>query len=105
MRIGEYRHRVTVQEVSVTRHASGAEIETWTTLCQPYMSFKPLTGKEYWAAQAENADVTHEGRMHYRSGISPKNQIVWGSRTFGIRAVMNVEERNMELLLLCEEIV
>lgn len=60
---------------------------------------------EFWAAQAEHAKVTHEVHMRYRAGVTPRNRVSWGNRVFDIKSAINADERNVELILLCEEAV
>ncbi len=39
----------------------------------------------------------------YRAGVAPKQRLLFGARTLNIRAVVNPDERNRWLELLCEE--
>jgi head-tail adaptor len=49
------------------------------------------------------ARITHRMHLWYRTGVTPKMQVSYGSRTFQIISVKNVEERNRVLELMLEE--
>lgn len=108
MRAGKLRHRITIQHKaagSPQKTASGALDTSWTDFVgeNVYASIEPVSGREAFLAQQHLSEVTHKVRIRYRSGITAKMRVQYGSRTFDIRAVMNFEERNRELLLLCTE--
>ena len=103
MRIGKLRHRITIERVVETQDADGAVIETWSTYATIQASIEPISGREYFAAQSTQADVTHRIGIRYLSGIVPKMRVKYGSRIFDILSVINVNERNRELQLMCRE--
>ena len=41
----------------------------------------------------------------YIAGVTPRTQVLYGSRTLDVLSVTNVEEANRELVLLCAEVV
>ena len=104
MRAGQLRHLVTIEQRSSTPDTYGEPAQTWTTLHanQP-ASIEPLSGRELITAQAVQSDVTHRLRMRYVAGVQTKHRILFGSRVFDIRAVRDVNERNIELEMLCTE--
>jgi len=103
IRAGELRHRVTIQQKSVTRNTFGEEIVTWQDVATVWAAIEPLRGREFFESQQVNAEVTTRIRIRYRPGITPTMRVVYGSRIFDIQAVINVEERNRELHLMCRE--
>ena len=60
---------------------------------------------EYFAAQSTQADVTHRIVLRFLSVIIPKMRVKFGSRVFDILSIINVNERNRELQLMCRESV
>ena len=78
-------------------------LETWSTYATVQASIEPISGREYFAAQSTQADVTHRIRIRYFSGIVPKMRVSYNSRIFDILSVINVGERNRELQLMCRE--
>lgn len=105
MRAGALRNKITIEYIAVGKDTVGQENGTWTTLKTAWAHIKPLTGKEYQSGQTINAEVTHEVRMRYYSGITPKMRVKHGTRYFDILYVLNIEERNRELLLKCKEVI
>ncbi len=105
MKIGKLRHKITIQEYIATRDSFGAEVQTWTDKASAFASITPVSGKEYFATQQWNAEVTTKITMRYLQGITPKMRVLFGSRIFEILSVLNFEERNIELNLMCKEAV
>lgn len=105
MKIGKLRHWITIQSYTPTRDSFGAEVEHWQDVMKVWASVEPLTGKEYFAAQEVNAEVSVKVIMRYSPGIQPEMRVIFGARVFEILAVMNTEERNKQLILLCKEVL
>lgn len=104
MEIGKLRHRVTLQESAAVRDSFGAEVETWTDITTLWASVEPLSGREYFAAQQVNTEISTKITLRYRAGIKPEMQILFASRVFEILSVVNPEEKNTQLVLMCKEV-
>jgi SPP1 family predicted phage head-tail adaptor len=106
MDVGALRHRVTIQTAATTAdplrgQASGAP----TVLAQNVpAAIEPLEGRELLEAQQLSAVVSHRVRLRYLAGVTPRSRVLFGARTFEVASVINVEERNVELRLFCQEI-
>ncbi|MDA8212164.1 MAG: phage head closure protein [Clostridia bacterium] len=105
MNAGELRHRVKIQQKSVTRDSFGAESVTWSDVATVWAVVEPLRGREFFGAQQVNAEVTTRIRIRYRSGVVPTMRALYGSRVYDIQSVINLDERNRELQLMCKEVV
>lgn len=105
MKIGKLRHRIRIQEYVAGRDIFGAEEPAWMDVATVWASVTPVSGKEYFASAQTNAEVSTKITMRYRSGITPKMRIVFGTRIFEIISVLNFEERGVELNLMCKESV
>jgi len=105
MRAGKLRHPIEIQYDNGSQNSFGQQIPDWTKLVDWHASIEPLQGNELWRAQQVNAEVSHRVRMRYRASITPRNRIVFDSRNFDILAVLNHDEKNRELELLCKEVV
>lgn len=106
MKAGTLRHRITIQERTETRDAIGGFSETWATLsgnASVPAAIWPIKSAEALDAQKLENQVTHRIRIRYRSGITTKHRIVFGSRTFQIVSLMNPDERNIMLDMLTTE--
>lgn len=105
MRAGPLRHQIVIEQTTETRDTSGGVIDTWSTFATVWASVSPLIGREYMAAKQVSADVTHKIRMRYLSGVTPKMRVSWDSRTFDIGSILNVDERDIEMVIMATEII
>lgn len=105
MRMGKLRNRITIQQVQEARSATGAVMETWVTYAEVWAAVEPLRGREFFASRQMQAQVDARVRIRFISGVTPKMRVLWGSRIYLIDAVINPEERGVELQLMCREII
>jgi SPP1 family predicted phage head-tail adaptor len=103
MKAGQLRHYITVQQVTETQDTFGQGIESWTTWKQVYAAVEPMVGREYFASAQTLSKVTHRIRIRHLSGLTTKHRISWDGRIFDIESVINVMERERELVLMCVE--
>ena len=68
-----------------------------------WAAIEPLKGSERLRAEQLENPVTHRVSIRHRAGVTPKMRIKFGTRILNIRAVIDPEERNRSLELLCEE--
>ena len=105
MRAGKLRHRITIQEYTTAANDFGEMVKTWATYVTVWGLIKPLTGDEKFTADQTTPGLSHEIRIRYKSGITPDMQLRFDGRTFGIVSVINIDERNREMILMCREIL
>lgn len=105
MKIGKLRHRITIQQYLASRDSFGDEIQTWVDMLRSWAAVEPVTGKEFFASQELNAEISVKITMRYRPCIQPEMRVTFGARVFEILAVLNNEERNKRLILLCKEVL
>lgn len=104
MQAGWLRHRISIQEKTVTRDAYGEEDFTWSTWKTVWGSVQPLRGREYMQATTEQVVYDTKIRLRYRTGVTPEQRISWNSKFYDIRSVHSVLERNRELELWCLQV-
>ena len=105
MRGGPLRYRITIERPVEIQAGDGSMITAWETFADVWASIEPLIGREYFAQDREQAAVSHKIRMRYLPGITHKMRVAWESRIFEIESVLNVGERNREIVLMCSESV
>lgn len=71
MRVGPLRHRVILQEMTATQDATGAQVETWADDATLWAEVRDLSGREYFAAEQAQSEVTAQVLLRYRSDIQP----------------------------------
>jgi SPP1 family predicted phage head-tail adaptor len=104
---GEYRHIITIQQKTGTQNDYGEEIiEDWVDVITTRAGIYPINGKEFFAAEKTNSEVTHKVNMRYipNKHITPDMRVKFGNRYFHIVSVINFQEKNVELQLLCKEL-
>lgn len=108
MRAGDLRHRVTFQAKTATEDSFGEQLPTWIDQFTVSAAIEPLSGRELFAAQSVQSEVTHQITVRYRSEFaSPRAiaamRIAYGNRLFDVHAVMNVDERNRMVIVMASE--
>lgn len=104
------RHRVDIEELTDTLDSeSGALSEGWATVRgsdEPDLftaEIVPLSGREFVAAQKENAGVTTRITVRWRAGITASMRVVHGSDVYNIRAVLPDPSLRRHITLMCEQ--
>lgn len=98
--------RITLQRRGSGQSSTGQPNGAFADVMSTWASIEPISGREYFNASGERAEVTHKIDVQYCSELAdlkPKDRAVYGSRVFNIRSVVNVEERGRKLLLMCTE--
>ena len=103
MQAGKLRSRVTIQATSGAEDDRGGTAAGWTALVTVWANVAPMSGNEAFAAFKQNPEVTSVVTIRYRTGVTPANRIVVGSRVLDITSVIDVEERRHWLQLGCKE--
>ena len=105
MKIGQLRHRVTIQEKTVTADAYGAESITWSDYLTVWAAVAPLSGREFLEGRNLENEVSHRIRIRYREGLDPTMRVSWDSRVFDIEAVLERFSERREIWLMCKEVI
>lgn len=102
---GDLRHKIIIQKLENIQDTFGQPIESWSDIYTVWASIDPLVGKQYFAAETITHELTHKIRMRFKTGITPDMRVQFGSRYFQIVSVINYQERNIELQLMCRELI
>lgn len=103
MRAGKLRHRIGIQNETATRDAYGAEVKTWKTYKECWAEIDPPQSREFFSANQTQAEVTTRVRIRYLSGVTPNMRIKFNTRYLNINSIINPDERNKELIMMCNE--
>lgn len=107
MDAGRLRHRVTIQSVTETRDTTtGAIATSWADVATVWAAVEPLSGREFLAAQANQAEVVARILIRYRDDVTAKMRVVAGSKVYNIRAVLPDKESGIDhlTLMVAEEV-
>lgn len=105
MEAGQLRWRIAIQVKTRAADGQGGYTESWATITggNVWASIEPASSRELFMAQQLQHVVTHKVTIRYVAGVTTAHQIVFGSRVFNIQSVLNTDENNRTLVLLCEE--
>lgn len=104
MNASKMRHRITFVRPATDKDRLGGYEGDWVDVCATWAQISPVSGKEY-LSQVRETTVSHKIYCRYRPGITPRLRVRFGKRMFRILSVINWEERNEGLTLMCEESV
>lgn len=105
MRAGKLRRRLEIQQAVETQSATGEMAVTWNTYATVWGAVEPLRGREFWAAKEQQAQIDTRIRIRYLAGVTPKMQVLDGTRVFLIYGVIDPESRHQEMQLMAQEVV
>lgn len=87
----------------------GGFTQSWTDLVPPalYVSIAPATARDLERVTAGTvlSTASHIVTAPYHPQITTKTRILFNGRVFSVTGVSNPEERSVELILACVEIV
>ena len=103
MRIGDLRHRITIEEKNYTSDGLGGQVEAWQEVLSCWANIKPVRMTEAYLAQQVGAEISHRVTIRYCSEIKAGMRVIYGDRIFNIVGVIDEEERKRFLTLTCKE--
>ena len=104
MNIGKLRHRVKLQGLTENQDGYGQAVKSYTTYATVWASIEPLSGREIEHAKQITAETNYRITIRYNGNVKATDRVAFGDRTFEITAVVNPEERNEYLVLMCSEV-
>jgi head-tail adaptor len=108
--IGARRHYVTLENPgAAVPDGDGGYTQTWTALSPAalYVEIKPATAKdlERVAAGTVLSTASHIVTGPYHAGVTTKTRVTFGTRVFSVTGVSSPDERQIESVMICEEVV
>ncbi|ACA56809.1 head-tail adaptor protein [Clostridium botulinum] len=73
VKIGEMKHRITIQKYSTYQNDNGFDIEDWQPYKTVWASMNNLWGKEFYAAKSTNSENTIEFIVRYSKDLEKIN--------------------------------
>ena len=99
------RHRIIFQKPTGThKNSMGENVPTYADYKTVWAFVAPKTGREYDEAQKLRAETTYNVHTRYHENISAEMQIRYNDRILKIESVLNINERNEELLIVASEV-
>lgn len=106
VRMCDLRHSITFQEENATADDGGGFTDPWdnpTNVATLKACIEPLKGMERLRSLQLETPVSHKITTRYRAGLKPEHRILFGTRVFNVRAIINIEEKNKWFEIMADE--
>ena len=112
MSVGKMRSRIQLQQKSTNTDGGGsAAVITWTTFATTFGSIEPKSGQERLFGDQLQEPITHIITVRFRTDLTFNNRLKYSainsgvavSRVFNIKRVINKDNQNKYLEVLCVE--
>lgn len=105
--VGFYRLPAELQKRTVAQNGYGESTEEWVTVSHIRCSIEPINGKEFYAVETVNSELTHRVRLRHAKSlvITPDMRILYNNRILIITSVIDYLEQHEEVQLMCKELV
>lgn len=100
---GLRRHPIRLQREVRTSDGQGGETVGWVDGPVTRAEITPFSMREAVAAGQLATAAMHRIRILYRSDVTADQRVRYGSRTFDIQSVIDVDERHRLLEIICQE--
>lgn len=105
-RSGRLRHRVYLQAQTTEYDALGRQSRgaaNWTTVARLWAEVRELSGRESELAKQIKAEASHAVTIRHRPGVTSEQRLLFRGKPLEIKAVLDDDSTQRELLLLCGE--
>lgn len=111
MKIGSMRHRITIQRYTATPDDGGGSVIVWQDVSDVFASILPSRAQESLFAEQMREVTSHLITIRYRPDLTHKDRLIhtvyanggFQTRTFAIKGIKNVDNKNKFYQLACEE--
>lgn len=100
---GPMRQRIRLEEPVLTPDGLGGFTRNWQTVATVWAEIVYGGGDERMAAGQWTAQTTHRIRLRWRDGVTAQMRVVFGTRIFAIRAIVERDGKRRGLELMVEE--
>ena len=104
IRIGDLRHRVTLQGISDTVGDGGEKVRTYQTIANVWAELKPSQIPVRTRAGRIEFVASFTITCPYAANYLTARRIVLGARTFQVQSIINLGEQQRYIIFQCEEV-
>lgn len=101
--IGRLRYKVELQSATNTSDGAGGFSQTYSTIANLFADIRPTNGDESYRQGKVQEKLTHKIYIRHRNDIKTDYKILYDQRTFNIKSIINIDERDRFLELTCSE--
>lgn len=105
---GKLRHRVTIEQPTITQNPLTGEItEGWGAFASNLpAAIEDLSARDFIQSAAVQSEITTRITVRYLPGIKPNMRVVNGDTIYNIRGVLNDKDSRREYITLpCDEVL
>lgn len=102
---GSFRHRITIQEFTEGYNENGFPIEEWQDVKLVWAMIKTLKGSEFYQAASTQNENSLRFVIRYTTGLNPDMRILYKNRIFEIESIINDDEMDKTLTIMCKEVI
>jgi SPP1 family predicted phage head-tail adaptor len=103
MRAGTLRHRVRIEQHVEAPDGLGGVTTAWTTFAASVpAAILPVSGREFFAAEAQQSEVSAKIVMRNLAGLLPSMRIVHAGQRYNIRAILPDATLARHVVCMCE---
>lgn len=106
MRSGDLNKRIVIQQRTVgspARDDFGQPNTVWEDFLTIWAAVEPLTGRELWAQQQIQNEITTRFRIRYAADIVSDMRISYANKYYVIKSIIDPMEEHVELQLMTGE--
>lgn len=104
MNIGEYRHRISIQGNALVADGEGGFTEGWADLSTVWAKITAVQARQQYQFNSVGVEATHRFEVRGSVVVNEKNQIKFGTRTFEIKTIEDIQERGIVKVITCREV-
>lgn len=105
--VGNLRHRITIQSLSLTEDGQGGSSQSWADLATVWAQVEPVSTRERLYAEQIEYQRTHKVVIRYladlTAGVTHTHRFLFGGRTFQIKSVRQDIEKKFWTFIDAEE--
>lgn len=102
---GRLTQQIAIEEPTATQDAYGAVTHSWAKKCYCWAAIETPSGREAILSGQPQGVLSHVVRIRYKSDITPKMRVKWGTRVLNIGSAIDPNQRHEELQLVCTEVL
>jgi len=102
MNIGRMRHPITLLTLQVSQNPQTGEMtESWQELAMVWGKIESISGSEFIAAAALQAQTNFKIEIYHRDDLAPTMRLESAGTTFEVKAILPNNDRSL-VTLMCE---
>lgn len=97
--------RILLRTMVRTPDGMGGYTETPTDVGPFWSHIEPLEGRELVEAMQTGMQRPHRFNIRYQSGMTGATLVIYDSRTFDVKSVVDPDEKHEQLIITSDEVV